>query len=248
MDEAKEIKQIGIIGQGAFGRFLLGAIPKDCKVLVYDKNVVNQDDGSPKTVSLDKVVDVDVLILAVPLASYEDLLPQVNGLIKPDTLVIDICSVKTYPNNLIKKLLKNHKNILMTHPLFGPQSATEGLSGHTLIVTDIIGVRAKKVIEYCESVLELQVMEMSVEQHDRTMAQVHVLTFFTARGLGAMNLPPVEFQTPSYNEILDLIALDNTHTEDLFRTIQLGNPYAEEVREQFISSLSRVHEELKKND
>lgn len=235
---------IGVVGQGAFGKFILKALPEACEYRTYDINQSNSDDNS----TFDEVLDVDALILAIPLFSYEDFFKQAEDKIKPETLVIDICSVKTSPTEIVKKHLENHQNLLMTHPLFGPQSANDSFEGHTLIVTDSVGEKADKVLNYCEKELGLRIMKMTTEEHDRTMAQVHVLTFFTARGLGEMKLPSVAFQTPSYNEILDLIALDNTHSEDLFRTIQLGNPYAKEIREQYINALTKVHEGLETNE
>ena len=235
---------IGIVGQGAFGKFLLKALPKKCEYKTYDINQSNSANNS----TFDEVIDVDILIIAIPFFSFDDFFKKAEGKIKPETLVIDICSVKTLPTEIIKRYLKNHRNLLLTHPLFGPQSASDSFEGHTLIITDSTGETAKSVLDYCDKYLGLKIMKMTAEEHDKTMAQVHALTFFAARGLGAMKLPEVTFQTPSYNEILDLIALDNTHSEDLFQTIQLGNPYAKEIREQFINALTEVNQGLKTDD
>lgn len=235
----KEIS-VGVVGQGAFGKFILKALPEYCKYKTYDNNRSNSDNNS----TFEEVLDVDLLVIAIPLFSYENFFKKAEGKIKPHTLVIDICSVKVIPTGYMNKYLSNHKNILLTHPLFGPQSAVDNFEGHTLIVTDTIGETAKSVLDYCEKSLGLKIMKMTAEEHDKTMAHVHALTFFTAKGLGDMKLPEVTFQTPSYNDLLDLIKLDDTHSEDLFQTIQLGNPYAKEIRERFIDTLTEVNQRL----
>lgn len=236
----KKVISVGVVGQGAFGKFILKALPNYCKYKTYDNNQSNPETNS----TFDEVLDVDILIIAIPLFSFDNFFKKAKGKIKPQTLVIDICSVKVSPTGYMNKYLSNHKNIFLTHPLFGPQSVVDNFEGHTLIVTDIIGEKAKSVLNYCEKDLGLKIMKMTAEEHDKTMAHVHALTFFTARGLGDLKLPKVTFQTPSYNEILDLIALDDTHSEDLFRTIQLGNPYAKEIRERFINTLTEINQSL----
>lgn len=244
MEKEQNVTTIGVVGQGSFGEFLLRALPDDCEIRTYDSARADTQHAA----SLDEVLAADVLIPAIPLFSYDDFFSNAADKIKPETLIIDVCSVKTTPAERVHAHLPEHPNLLMTHPLFGPQSVAESFKDHTLIVTESKGDKARKVIDYFRQVLGLRVMEMSAEEHDRTMAQVHVLTFFAARGLGEMKLPSVAFQTPSYNEILDLIALDHSHTDDLFRTIQLGNPYAKEMRQKFIAALTNVDEQLSSDE
>lgn len=81
---------------------------------------------------------------------------------------------------------------------------------------------------------------MSADEHDRTMAQVHALTFFVAHSLREMNLPTPQFMTPSYRELLDLVELDKRHSSDLYNTIQNGNPYAAGMREAFIACAQEI--------
>lgn len=236
--------RIGIVGQGGFGTFLRSLMPADCQVITYDSAPKL---GASASTTLDEVLDVDVLIPAIPLSSYNDFFSQIADKLRPETLVIDVCSVKTVPERRIEELLPNHSRVLMTHPLFGPQSAARSTRGHALIVTrqQAEDELAAAILRYCEQTLGLTVTHMTAEEHDRTMAQVHALTFFAAHGLASMPENKVQFMTPSYQKVLDLVALDQTHSQELFRTIQLGNPFAQEVREQLIDSLVSINEDLK---
>ena len=50
-------------------------------------------------------------------------------LLKPGTLVLDVGSVKVEPVAIMKELLPETVGIVGTHPLFGPQSAQNGIHG-----------------------------------------------------------------------------------------------------------------------
>jgi len=237
----KEIKSVGIIGLGSFGRFVASLIPSRVKTIGYDIDAVGSD---IRRASLGEVCAADVVILAVPLGSYDSILPKVGSLLKPDTLIIDVCSVKKMPESIFDMHLPDHVNILMTHPLFGPQSALGGTAGHRLVVTKSRGKRAATVLKFCEDQLGLEIDFMSGDEHDETMAKVHALTFFVARGLARMNLGDVVIKTPSYDMLQNLVRFDKTHSNELFETIELGNPYATIVRRQLIESFDILEKEL----
>ena len=232
----RTIKNISIIGRGDFGKLVADLIPRGSAHTNY---------GSKDTLeNLDTIVRSDVIVLSVPLQAYENLLPKLAPLLKPETLVVDVCSVKVKPAEIIAKLLPNHTNVLLTHPLFGPQSIHNGKK-HTLVVTNgTTDEKALGILEYCANKLKLEVLHMSNEEHDKRMADIHVLTFFIARALGKMDLHAEPFMTPSFQELLDLVALDSSHTEALFDTIQNGNPYGAAERQRLISLLSEIDESL----
>jgi prephenate dehydrogenase len=232
------INSVGIIGLGAFGTFCASLVPQDIRVISYDTHVSGSSSVAHGT--LEQVCESDVVILAVPLSAYEETLAKIKPLIKPSTLIIDICSVKEVPARLVRKYLPDHKNLLITHPLFGPQSAKNGTTGLTLVVCEQSGQTSDTVIKYCESTLNLTVLFMTAEQHDKEMALVHALTFFVARGLDNMNITKTHFATPSFDLIQNLIDFDARHSEELFQTIQTGNPYAKQVRKQLLTHLESV--------
>lgn len=238
----QKVNTVGIIGLGAFGVFLHGLLPESVKVLAYD--TAKKDVPGVTFGSLEEVCATDIVVLCIPLNVYEQILPRISTHLKSDTLVVDICSVKTKPQALLHQHLPHHQNLLVTHPMFGPQSAPNGTSGHTLVVCEASGRRAEQVLDYCEKMLKLKLLEMSADEHDKEMSLVHALTFFVARGLGEMHPKTSCFAAPSYQLIQNLVAFDATHSDELFQTIQKGNPYAPKVRRELIKQLEAIDETL----
>jgi len=236
--------KVAVIGYGSFGRFAAQNLSRFFEVYVIDRQLPVDCDYSP--LGYDEVGSMDCVVLAVPLGAYTAVIEAIKPSLRPDTLVVDVCSVKTESREAVLAGLPDHKNILICHPLFGPQSAASGLEGHDMVVTDTIGDIAEKSVTFFRDTLNLQVHTMSAEEHDRAMAYIHVLTFFVARGLNMMKRPDIAFQTPSYNLIQALVDFDRTHTEELFLTIQKGNPYAGEVRAELVRTFGELEESLMK--
>lgn len=240
--------RVGIVGLGNFGRFVASVLAKDASldVVAHDTSDVPALEGVAKT-ELAEVAASDAVILCVPLAAYDQLLPELRTHLRDDTLVVDVCSIKTEAENRIRHHLPAHQSLLMTHPMFGPQSAPGGnVAGKTLIVTSAEGEAAQQALDFCQAELGLTVMRMTNEEHDREMANVHALTFFVARGLAQTGLQESPFQAPSFQMLLNLVAFDRSHTEDLFRTIELGNPFAKAARERFVETLQAINNQLEK--
>src|SRR5688572_12522705 len=128
--------KVGIIGLGNFGRFVAEVLARYTKaeVLAYDTRHTPSPQGVKK-VTLSEVATADAIVLCVPLSSYDRLLPKLWPHLWAETLVVDICSVKVEAEKRLRKHLPGHENVLITHPMFGPQSASGGLEGHTLVVT-----------------------------------------------------------------------------------------------------------------
>lgn len=237
--------RIGIIGLGEFGRLAAMVLVKDTAldVVACEPRDVAVPERVRK-VALKQAAKADVILLCVPLAAYESVLTKLGPLLRKDTLVVDVCSVKMEPERLLRLHLPGHRNLLITHPMFGPQTAKNGIEGLTLVVAAAEGARAGQAVQYCEDVLKLKIVRMTSEEHDRQMAGVHALTFFIARGLTDFGVQPGAFDPPSFKSLLGLSALDKVHSEELFRTMEVGNPYARGAREKFIKTLERINNEL----
>ena len=244
----RRIQSVGIIGLGNFGQFVAGLLPESVHVFGYDIAPPQLPEQATHIhiSTLAEVAGADVLVLAIPLQTYGVVLPKVGRHIRPETLVVDVCSVKVRPAQLLRKHLQDHPNMLITHPLFGPQSAArDKTKGRELIVTESRGSKADTVLDYCKDALGLTIRHTTADEHDRAMAQVHALTFFVAHGLAQAKVgEDVPFATPSFQSLLNLVALDKSHTKALFDTIQRGNPYAREAREALLRSLEGINNAL----
>jgi prephenate dehydrogenase len=242
-------KVVGVIGYGSFGRLLVTHLIKHVNVFVYDPKL-DATSTLPKNCSYTNLKNLaknsDLVILAMNLDQFESVLKIISPHLKQKSIVVDVCSVKVKPVELMKKYLPESVQILGTHPLFGPQSVTEeseSLSGHTIVLCPIRIHGINLLKHFLQIKFKLNVVEISPEAHDEQMSIIHGLTFFIARSLVHMNLPQEGLITPSYRHLLELAKIESTHTKALFITIEQGNPFVAEVREKFINELSKLHKE-----
>jgi len=232
----KSITSIGIIGKGAFGTLAFSLVPSGVA-----RHTFGPEDNQEQFL---KVAHCDAILLAIPLGSYEDVLTRLKPHLHPATLLIDVCSVKLGPAEIIARLLPEHKEVLLTHPLFGPETYSRSGSSATLVVCTELTGKSKDFIRFCREQLNMSIVAMTPEKHDKEMAFVHAMTFFIARGLREINLDHLVLETPSFRHIKQLAHLDRIHSQELFETIELGNPYAAMVREHLIANLERTNNSL----
>jgi prephenate dehydrogenase len=231
---------IGIIGYGSFGRLLAEVLSKNIPVSVYDKHGDIEEKTNIKRTSFEEIVKCDVIVLAVNLDALEDICIELSGNVSKNTIVVEVCSAKTRSTAILKKHLFGKCQYLATHPLFGPQSVANS-KPKKIVICESNVVNKDKIYEFLKQILNLQIIEMSVEEHDKQMAWVHSLTFFVGRGLKELNLSEFELKTDYYQKLLDLVELEDHHSIELFNTVQKGNPYSQEVREQFIKKLQDIN-------
>ena len=122
---------IGIIGYGRFGQLAARYLSRDADVYVCGRKQIAPDPDLPGVhpADLRQVCGQKIVIPAVPISSLQDMLAQMAPLLKADSLVADVCSVKTIPAQWMKVILPDSVSILATHPMFGPDSAARTLEG-----------------------------------------------------------------------------------------------------------------------
>lgn len=224
------MKTIGIIGFGSFGRFLAEKLDPFATVFVYSHS--NKNNAWKQ--GLDIVAAADYVILAIPLEAYESLLRDIKDKLRPDTILVDVCSVKETPISIIQRVLPNQP-LLATHPLFGPESAKDSLKGHVLVLCpEVSDLGALTEAEHFAAALELKTIRMNAQDHDKEMSIVQGLTFFIAHALKDMKLHSQTLSTPSFEKLLNLAQLEANHSKELFKTIQAGNIYTTDMRLRFI--------------
>ena len=181
-------EKISIIGCGLIGSSILKNI-KDKKiskiVTVFDKSkdVVeiikkeNLSDNISKDVQ-SAVKDSDLVILAIPLSSYKEVLLSAKDSFKKDAIVTDTGSVKKEVNRIFENLNLSNIIWLASHPIAGTEESgpTAGLKDlfknrWTIICNDKNSneekvEKLKKFWEFLGSKVKL----MSVEDHDHILA------------------------------------------------------------------------------
>ena len=238
---------IGIIGYGRFGRLTARYLAEDFKVFVYNRSTIDPKKlfDNVQISSLERVCGQKYVILAVPISGFQDVLKQVQPLLKPDTIVIDVCSVKVYPVQWMKELLPENVSILATHPMFGPDSAADSVAGMKLAYCNVSldKSRYRKIKSYLES-KDLIVIETSPEEHDRQIAVTLALTHFIGRSLSAFGADQLQVDTEGYKRLLHILEVVENDTWQLFLDMNRYNPFAKEVRDSFINAMENIDREL----
>lgn len=228
----QEIHSVGIVGRGAFGGLVATVLPKHIVVKTAGKSSSSQE--------FEAVAKCDVVVLAVPLGAYTEVLEQLAQHMPVDSLLVDVCSVKSLPAELINAHLPKHQNLLLCHPLFGPETYGNMADTPTMIITKAVGLRADVVARYCSDELGIAITHMTAEEHDKQMALVQGLTFFLARALSKLDITSIESHTPSFRHIQNLVNLDEVQSQELFDTMEVGNPYAKAARQQLMQHLAET--------
>lgn len=128
--------KIGIIGFGKFGQFLAKTFVKNHHVFAVDKDDMShvaKDIGCQYYPLYDLgpflKVDCDVIIMAVSIISFEEVLRGLPKDMLKGKLIVDVLSVKVHAKKSMLSMLPADCDVLCTHPMFGPESGKYGWQG-----------------------------------------------------------------------------------------------------------------------
>ncbi|MDX2027842.1 MAG: prephenate dehydrogenase [Alphaproteobacteria bacterium] len=236
---------LGIIGVGAFGSLMQEHLAPYFDLVLHDarKNPVSSA-KNVKIGDLAAAASCDVVVLAVPVQQMESVLRAIAPLVKPGALVMDVASVKLKPVELMQNLLPAHVDIVGTHPLFGPQSAKDGIKGLNMVVANVRGERAASVCSFLRDELGLNVFEATAEAHDRELAYVQGLTHLLAKVVVALDLPDFCFTTKTYEHMQKMVDMVRHDSDELFMAIEKENPFVGEAKKAFFTAAKALEDRL----
>ena len=240
------LTSVGIVGYGAFGSFLVRLLQKHTphiEVRVYSsRNTVN----NTLFYTLEDVCDVDAIILCSPIHAYEDTLRRIAPLIRPDTIVVDVATVKVYTTSLIKKLLPTQP-FISTHPMFGPESySKQSDSLHNLRVVIAECSLSEDDVTSLSTFLTslgMQVVNMTSDEHDKQLATTLFLTHYIGQIVHTGGFERTDIDTVSFGYLMD--AVDSVrHDSALFKDVYTYNPYCKETISRFEAAEQSVDNQL----
>jgi len=240
---------IGIIGFGRFGKLTARYLAEEFDVAVYhrtDKSMEINRTGA-RAASLETVCRQDIVIPCVPICVLQEVLKDITPLLKPDTLIVDVCSVKEYPVRLMTDVLPQTVSILATHPMFGPDSASDSLEGRKICLCKVR--IAEKKYQNIKAYLEskgLVVIEATPQEHDEQIATSLSLTHFIGRTLSEYGARQLDIDTEGYKRLLHILEVVERDTWQLFLDMHHYNPYAKEKRVAFMEVMSEINARLEK--
>jgi len=244
----KDSIDIGIIGFGRFGQFLAGILKNSQQVRVYDKSDRTSEAANIRVdcVDLDVVCQQNLLILAVPISEIESVLEQIKTKGKKNIIVMDIGSVKEYPAELMLRILPKDIEIIAAHPMFGPDSAKNGLAGSQMVFWPLrIGEENFRSVKKIFENLDLKIIEATPEEHDRQTALSLCLVYFIGHGLEEMGIRPQEIATLNFGQLLKIRETVANDSQQLFHDMQTHNRFAMPARKELLEALRKIDETLK---
>jgi prephenate dehydrogenase len=236
---------MGIVGFGRFGRLVAHYLRDYFDVMVYDRKDCGEIAQSlgVKPGSLRDVARRSLVVLCVPISSIHQALEEIAPYLIDGTLVVDTCSVKEYPVAVMKSTLPSGVDILGTHPLFGPDSAAQGLEGKKIVLCPIRMENLSRVERFLGR-LKLSVFVCSPATHDRGMASTQTIVQFLGRAFLEMGLAQEAMATPGYERLIRILEVVQNDTLELFHDLQNFNRFSRGMRQRLIRSLQTIDQRL----
>lgn len=216
-----------MIGAGRFGMLAGRHIARSVPVYIHDPRVSLPRHPRIHKASLARAAACEIVVIAVPIGRMERLLHKIRPHLRPGALVIDVCSVKWYPVRWMKVLLPPAVDILGSHPLFGPDSAAQGVQGHTIVLCPVrISASRLAAVERRLKTAGVIPRRMDPRAHDRMMAESLLLTQFVGRWVGGARLTPWTNVTEAYDLLQTIVAVARHDSLQLLKDMWRFNPHA----------------------
>lgn len=234
-------KKLGIWGFGRFGELLSSLLIDKFDLYYYD--TVSKNSDKAQLISLDKLLLLETVILAIPINQLERALKQLPKTIKTKTF-IDVCSVKTYPCMLMEHYLPPSCELIATHPMFGPDSYFT--DNKNKMMMHALRIQQSAFREWVDlfSGKNIAVTLMSPEEHDQQCAYSQNITHLIGRILHELNLKSSSISTLGYNSLLKIIEQTCNDSKTLFYDLNVYNPYSENMILQLNKATEKITQEI----
>lgn len=233
--------KVGVYGLGRFGFFWAEQLAQYATVLGYNRTDKESFPRGVIKASEEEVLQCDTVVLCTAISSMEEVVHRIAPHLKSGSVVMDTCSVKVYPAEVMSRLLDEEIGIIATHPMFGPDSGKGGIANLPLVFSPIRGEESP--ITWWRDLfnrMELNVIEMSCQEHDKEAAYSQGVTHFIGRVLDELNLQPTELATVGYKSLLTIIEHTCNDPIQLFYDLQRYNPYTKEMHHTLKSALDKT--------
>ncbi|MGO4404109.1 prephenate dehydrogenase/arogenate dehydrogenase family protein [Bosea sp. RAF48] len=234
----RAVTSIGIMGFGAFGRLMARHLQPHFALRICDPAHPPEPDASGQGLvpaSPAEIGACDLVILAVPVPAIPEAIASLRAHLKAGAVVLDVGSVKIGPARAMEAALPEDVEIIGTHPLFGPQSARNGLDGLKIALCPIRGGSTPRIAAFLRRVLKLKVIVTTADAHDREAAMVQGLTHLIAKILVRMEPLPRTMTTASFDHLMQATEMVRYDAPNVFMAIERANPHAKAVRDRFFA-------------
>ncbi len=185
----------------------------------------------------------DLVILALPEMVALKFIQSIDPVLESETLVVDTLSVKSNISAKVKSLSLDVE-YLSINPMFAPSI---GFLNQTVLAVPIkTGSRTMEFLSLLGT-WGTTIKTLTAEEHDLATAQLQSLTHATIMAFGLALAKGgydinqlLSIASPPHKVMLSLIARILGGSPDVYRDIQLNNPYAPEVRKGLADSIQEI--------
>ncbi|MEM3050833.1 MAG: prephenate dehydrogenase/arogenate dehydrogenase family protein [Candidatus Bathyarchaeia archaeon] len=245
--------RIAVIGAGKMGVWFANFFKKEgYSVVVADRKrdkleKLRSELGVEIADFAEAARKADRVLICVSISAFEEVVKKISHAISEGQVVMDICSVKELPVNVMHKHLPEAL-VLGTHPVFGPGSTS--IENKTFVLTptnsqeEAFAADFKKWLETRKA----RVFIMSPRKHDELMSIVlgmpHFLGLIACDTLleQANYAETKQVAGTTYRLLFTLAEVAASEAPELFTSLQLNLPGLEQLEDAFIK---RANEWLK---
>ncbi len=249
--QKNSIPKVGVVGFGRFGSLWAEILAEKFDVVVFDINKTALEKIThPKIMAASSLSDfyknIDVVFFAVPISTFDHVIQEHAWYFRSNLLVSEVLSVKVFAKQIFEKYLPDAIPVMLTHPMFGPDSfRINGVSKQPIVMdkfraTPIQYEAWKKTFED----MGFQPVEMTAEEHDKLAARSQGVAHFIGRMLEEIDFGPTPIDTFGAKRLQELMVQTCNDTWDLFSNLQNKNPYTKEIRQKLREAFGTIEKKL----
>lgn len=239
--------KISIVGFGRLGKLLTHYLSQDFELVIHDKdNVVKEAKKDQRYKNyqfepLEAIKDSQIVILCVPISAFAQSIKSIKPHLQAGSLVVDTCSVKEHPMEVMKNELPSGVEILGTHPMFGPDSASQTLWGSKLVLCPL---RIEKIkLDGIKAYLMkhgIQIIETTATEHDKQISHSLILTHLIGRTLMEMKAQSMDIDTKGYRRLMRILSTVENDSWELFNDMNQYNKFAKTMQQDYLKAIRNV--------
>jgi prephenate dehydrogenase len=170
----------------------------------------------------------DIIILAVPISAMKEVLNNLS--LKPNQIIVDVCSVKEQPCQWMLEILPSNVEIVGSHPLFGITAVD---NRHVVLCKVRASTETESKVANLFKQMSCEVSWLTPEEHDLFMAKSQTLAHLISRSIDT-NIPSFML-TPSAKLLMDLFSLKSRISDELFHDMFRFNRFAKMEADKFLA-------------
>lgn len=238
-------ESIGIIGYGRLGQLMSDIVKNDFRLLYFDRDPTRLPDGVDN--DLRAAAGADVIFICVPILYFEEAVAAVQPHISPETVILDMCSVKMYPTQIMQRYFSSAQ-ILPAHPMFGPCAVEEnnGFEGLPFVLCPTADTH-RDITAYWHAYLQdkgLQVHRMTCEEHDKCTAYSLCLTHYIAHLIKPV-IVSTDIDAKTTCKLHEIVQVCCANAPELFEGLMAYNPFVRDMRRALKESFEKIEQQLK---